>query len=247
VIELKWSFYLVSHFSSRLITSSVEPNWRQSVITADDLIVQRGDIYLCTKVNFSVSSGQILHVQGSNGIGKTTLLMLLAGLLSTSEIQHKKKSLVWAVNSPSDWPILYIGHLAGLNSGLSVRENLEFLQGVNIDTCDDLSIALDWAGLYGYEDVAFSSLSSGQKRRVSLARLRMSSNPDALWILDEPFNALDKVMTTRLCERLALHAQNGGRVILTSHQTFELNVQTLNLEQFALRNDEESQQFESHG
>jgi heme exporter protein A len=234
----------VNHLTNSLIASPTEPSWRASALVARDLTIQRGDIVLCWQVSFNLSSDQILHIQGQNGIGKTTLLMMLAGLLPTSEVHRDKKTLVWADATASDWPILYIGHLAGLNATLSVRENLEFLQGINAASVERLSAALDMVGLSGYEDVAVSRLSSGQKRRVSLARLWMSSDPDALWLLDEPFNALDAAMTMRLCERLALHAENGGRVILTSHQTFMLSVQTLNLEQFALPQDAERGEFD---
>jgi heme exporter protein A len=229
---------LINLTSSNLNVTAA-PRWRESVIVATNLTTRRGDIRLCTQVNFSVASGQILHIQGQNGIGKTTLLMMLAGLLPSSETHQNVHSLVWADSSAADWPVLYIGHLSGLNSVLSIRENLTFLQGINPSAGEDISVALDRVGLLGYEDVAVSRLSSGQKRRVSLARLWLSSDPDTLWLLDEPFNALDAAMTKRLCERLALHAAVGGRIVLTSHQTFMLSVQTLDLETFAYTQDNE--------
>jgi heme exporter protein A len=245
VIVNEWSFFLLANLLDSGLIRATEPPWRESVLIASDLTIRRGDLLLCTQVNFRVSSGQILHIRGQNGIGKTTLLMMLAGLLPTSEIHEDKKRLVWAQATAVDWPVLYIGHLAGLNSGLSVAENLEFLQGINTSSEEGLSAALDQVGLSGYEDVAVSRLSSGQKRRVSLARLWLSNDSDTLWLLDEPFNALDAAMTRRLCQRLALHAELGGRVILTSHQTFMLSVQTLDLEQFAIAKDEEIGDFET--
>ena len=236
--------FLVSLLDSGLIATT-QQRWRESALVATDLTILRGDLLLCTQVNFRVSSGQILHIRGQNGIGKTTLLMMLAGLLSTSETQQDKKILVWADAIAADWPVHYIGHLAGLNSGLTVAENLEFLQGINTSSEEGLSAALDQVGLSGYEDVAVSRLSSGQKRRVSLARLWMSNDPDTLWLLDEPFNALDAAMTMRLCQRLAVHVEQGGRVILTSHQPFMLSVDTLDLEQFVWARDEEIGEFET--
>ena len=228
---------LVSHESTE---SAGKLSWRTSVLVAQNLTIERGDLQLCSQVSFNIASGQILHIQGPNGIGKTTLLMMLVGLLPTPKIYLKNRALDWAGMSTSEWPVLYIGHLAGLNAELSVRENLVFLQGINTASCMNLSRALDIVGLSGYEDVAISRLSSGQKRRVSLARLWLSHDPEALWLLDEPFNSLDVSMTRLLSERLALHAEGGGRVILTSHQAFMFSVQTLDLEQFALTEGEEN-------
>jgi heme exporter protein A len=245
VIVNEWSFFLLTSLLDSGLIGATEPRWRESTLIASDLTIRRGDLQLCSQVGFSLSSGQILHIRGQNGIGKTTLLMMLAGLLPTSETHQDKKLLVWADATAADWPVLYIGHLAGLNSGLTVGENLEFLQGINAGSDEGLSAALDRVGLSGYEDVAVSRLSSGQKRRVSLARLWLSNDSDTLWLLDEPFNALDAAMTMRLCQRLALHAELGGRVILTSHQPFMLSVHTLDLELFAIAKDEEIGEFET--
>lgn len=233
---------LVSH---ELAESASKLSWRTSMLVAQNLTIERGDLQLCSQVSFNVTSGQILHVQGPNGIGKTTLLMMLAGLLPASENHLKDGSLDWAGVPISEWPVLYIGHLVGLSAGLSVRENLAFLQGINTNSGANLSLALDMVGLSGYEDVTISRLSSGQKRRVGLARLWLNHDSESLWLLDEPFNALDVGMTRRLSERLAQHVERGGRIILTSHQALTLSVQTLDLGQFALPQDEESVGIES--
>lgn len=218
-----------------LVKSAFETSWRSTALIATNLAVARGDTVLCSHVSFSVSNGQILHVQGQNGVGKTTLLMILAGLLPVSDDGRRyKQTLVWANLPASEWPVLYIGHLAGLNAGLSVRENLEFLQGLNTGSMEQFSVALDHVGLSGYEDITLSRLSSGQKRRVSLARLWLRHDADVLWLLDEPFNSLDARMTMKLSERLAEHAERGGRVILTSHQALTIPVQILDLDEFVL-------------
>ncbi len=232
---------LVSHESTE---SAGKLSWRTSVLVAQNLTIERGDLQLCSLVSFKIVGGQILHIQGPNGIGKTTLLMILAGLLPTPESHLKNRSLDWAGMSTSEWPILYIGHLAGMNAGLSVRENLTFLQGIN-DSNANLSLALDMVGLSGYEEVVISRLSSGQKRRVSLARLWMENGPDALWLLDEPFNSLDTMMIRRLSERLDQHVSRGGRVILTSHQALTISVQALDLGQFALSQNDENTEVEN--
>ncbi len=209
-----------------------ELSWRANTLIAKNLNVARGDTLLCSQVTFNLASGQILHVQGQNGVGKTTLLMILASVLPVPMDRRDERSLVWANLPVLDWPILYIGHLSGLNSQLSVRQNLEFLQGLHQKSTTRLSAALDCVGLSGYEDVVVSRLSSGQQRRVSLARLWLCDDSDALWLLDEPFNALDASMTKTLRERLVMHVERGGRIILTSHQALMIHAQTLNLDQY---------------
>ena len=192
---------------------------------AKDLQIIRGDVLLSDSLTFAVESGQILHIQGHNGAGKTTLMMMLAGLLPVAQTS----TLSWSGVKPIEWPVLYIGHRIGLNSSLSVRQNLAFLQALNKGLSVDLSFALEAVGLAGYEDTPVAQLSSGQKRRVALARLWLTSHSNELWLLDEPFTALDQVMIERLCLRLLTHAERGGRVILTSHQTLTIPCQILDL------------------
>ncbi len=203
-------------------------------LVAKNLTIARGDKELCSQVNFTFSSGQILHIQGPNGIGKTTLIMMLAGLIPVSD----KTQLIWGDSPREDWSVLYIGHMIGLNVALSVRENLKFVQSLNSDSCANLDAALNAVGLSGYEDINVAQLSSGQKRRVSLARLWLSEDADRLWLLDEPFTALDTAMAKRLSERLIEHTKRGGRVILTSHQPLSIPVEILNLERYALQHDD---------
>lgn len=205
-------------------------------LVANDLTIARGDNVLCLHVSFTISSGQILHIQGPNGIGKTTLMMMLAGLIPVPNLDKTK--LMWGDQTPEDWSVLYIGHLSGLNTGLSVRENLRFVQSLNSDSDANLDMALNAVGLSGYEDITVSQLSSGQKRRVSLARLWLTDDADRLWLLDEPFTALDAVMANRVSERLMEHTKAGGRVILTSHQPLNIPVEVLRLEQHAVQHDD---------
>lgn len=205
-------------------------------LVANDLTIARGDNVLCLHVSFTISSGQILHIQGPNGIGKTTLMMMLAGLIPVPSLDKTK--LMWGDQTPEDWSVLYIGHLSGLNTGLSVRENLRFVQSLNSDSDANLDMALNAVGLSGYEDITVSQLSSGQKRRVSLARLWLTDDADRLWLLDEPFTALDAVMASRVSERLMEHTKAGGRVILTSHQPLNIPVEVLRLEKYAVQHND---------
>lgn len=181
----------------------------------NDVRVMRGDIRLCGPLTVSIDAGQIWQIAGPNGTGKTTLLMMLAGLLPI-----QSGAACWRKQPPVDWPTLYIGHLAGLNAALTVQENLAFLAalGGGADcTSTELLHALAMTGLAGYEQVPVARLSSGQKRRVGLARLWLP-HAAPLWLLDEPMTALDVQMIARLNQRLADHAATGGRVLLTSHQ-----------------------------
>ena len=195
-------------------------------LTLDDVQVMRGDIRLCGPLSCVIEAGQIWHIAGPNGTGKTTLLMMLAGLLP---IQYGAAQ--WHTQQPNDWPTLYMGHLAGLNAALTVQENLAFLAALDGQahcTTAQLQQALAMVGLAGYEQVAVARLSSGQKRRVGLARLWLPA-PALLWLLDEPMTALDVHMIERLNQRLAEHAAHGGRVILTSHQTVDVVSHVLDL------------------
>lgn len=184
-------------------------------LVLNDVRVMRGDIRLCGPLTVSIDAGQIWQIAGPNGTGKTTLLMMLAGLLPI-----QSGAACWRKQPPADWPTLYIGHLAGLNAALTVQENLAFLAalGEGADcTSTELLHALAMTGLAGYEQVPVARLSSGQKRRVGLARLWLP-HAAPLWLLDEPMTALDVQMIARLNQRLADHAATGGRVLLTSHQ-----------------------------
>ncbi len=229
-------FFLTVFKFSRAVQPTMENRLRSHVLTAKNLTIARGDMVLCSAVDFSVASGQILHIQGSNGIGKTTLMMMLAGLIPLSNVD--KATIMWGDQKPEDWSVLYIGHLIGLNAGLSVRENLRFVQRLNSVSDATLDMALNAVGLSGYEDITVAKLSSGQKRRVSLARLWLTEDADQLWLLDEPFTALDAVMANRVSERLIEHTKAGGRVILTSHQSLKISVEILSLDQYSVQHDD---------
>lgn len=177
-----------------------------------------------------MTAGQVWQLVGENGTGKTTLLLMLAGILPV-----QSGRLIWRGQPASEWSAIYIGHASGLNSSLSVLDNLKFLCGLNAQsvTTDQLFAAVEQVGLAGYESVPVARLSSGQKRRVQLARLWLL-NPAELWLLDEPLTALDVQMVAALNTRLTAHAQGGGRVILTSHQPVTAVTHQLDLHAFRL-------------
>lgn len=183
----------------------------------------RGDRELFTDLSFRLESSQLMLLEGRNGSGKTTLLRALCGLYMPD-----KGEVLWGGASIKKQDeafrreLLYLGHLNAIKADLSVLENLRFntLLAGEVATEDELMAALDTIGLFAFEDYPTSQLSQGQKRRVALARLLLSKA--TLWILDEPFVALDVAAVELLQSILAKHVENGGMVILTTHQEVPL-------------------------
>ena len=183
----------------------------------------RGDRELFTNLSFTLEKGQLMMLEGRNGSGKTTLLRALCGLYlpDEGEILWQGKTIK---KQDEDYrqELLYLGHLNAIKADLTVLENLRFnslLAGESVSD-DDLMDALDTIGLFAFEDFPTSQLSQGQKRRVALARLLVSKA--TLWILDEPFVALDIGAVELLQSIIAKHVENGGMVILTTHQEVPL-------------------------
>ncbi len=183
----------------------------------------RGDRELFTDLSFSLQENQLMTLEGRNGSGKTTLLRALCGLYlaDQGEILWKGET-IRKQDEAYRCDLLYLGHLNAIKPDLSVLENLRIntlLAGESV-THTELMDALDTIGLYAFEDFPTSQLSQGQKRRVALARLLISKAK--LWILDEPFVALDVAAVELLQSIIAKHVDNGGMVILTTHQEVPL-------------------------
>lgn len=183
----------------------------------------RGDRELFADLSFSLQANQLMMLEGRNGSGKTTLLRALCGLYlaDQGEILWRGETIK-KQDEAYRCDLLYLGHLNAIKPDLSVLENLRIntlLAGENV-THAELMDALDTIGLYAFEDFPTSQLSQGQKRRVALARLLISKAK--LWILDEPFVALDVAAVELLQSIIAKHVDNGGMVILTTHQEVPL-------------------------
>ncbi|UNK29592.1 cytochrome c biogenesis heme-transporting ATPase CcmA [Serratia plymuthica] len=188
------------------------------MLEAKSLSCVRDERTLFSELSFTVKPGEIIQVEGPNGAGKTSLLRILAGLAQpeSGEVCWRgQNTLRHRENYHQD--LLFLGHQPGIKTMLTPFENLQFYQAVRAAP-DRQAIwrALEQVGLVGYEDLPVAQLSAGQQRRVALARLWLSECP--LWILDEPLTAIDKQGVAELISLFEQHAQQGGMVLLTTHQ-----------------------------
>jgi heme exporter protein A len=198
----------------------VSGNPGDPLLAVYDLCLERGGRELFRNLAFAVLPGQLLQVDGPNGAGKTSLLRILAGLSRYGFTGRVERSA----------PPLYLGHQPAVKALLTPRENLAWhVAGESAYDSRQIEDALARVGLYGYEDVPSHALSAGQHRRVNLARLYLSARP--LWLLDEPFTAIDRGGVAELEALLVAHVERGGAVIMTSHQQLRVDyrVQMLSL------------------
>jgi heme exporter protein A len=193
------------------------------MFSVSNLSCTRGDKHLFAGVSFTLASGQWLHLEGDNGVGKTSLIRILCGLsaLEQGEITWKNQPVA---QNPDDFrrDLAYLGHQLALKEDLTPLENLSVSAAI-VGQPMSLSVAmaaLAKLGLRGREHLPLRVLSQGQKRRAALARLLSSTAK--LWILDEPFVALDLAAQQVLTGVLNAHLQNQGMVLLTSHQAVAL-------------------------
>jgi len=186
-------------------------------LAVEQLLCIRDDRVLFENLNFSLLAGQLLQIEGRNGSGKTSLLRILCGLTLPAEGRVCWNQLDIQEMSAVYWANLaYIGHAPGVKGDLTPLENLVIARSLaNQATKHDLMDILEHVGLYGFEDVPTRTLSAGQQRRVALARLL--ANQAQLWILDEPFTALDQSAIKMVENWLEQHAEQGGMAVVTSH------------------------------
>ena len=180
----------------------------------------RGERTLFDDVSAQVQAGQMLRVQGENGAGKTSLLRMVCGLAAPAQGE-----ILWlgqrigTLREEFNLQLVYLGHAPALKDDLSALENLQASGGLAGLSCSehDAAAALAGAGLRGRERLPARVLSQGQRKRAALARLALS-HVAALWVLDEPFNALDDAACVWLQGLIGAQLGRGGVVVLTSHQ-----------------------------
>jgi heme exporter protein A len=199
------------------------------VLQGINLSCIRDDRLLFNSLTFELASGQVLLLEGRNGSGKTSLLRILCGFREPDSGQ-----VLWcgeAINSSQYYAdMAYVGHLDGLKKELTVWENLMMSLALSQTGHYSILQALTRVNLAGYEDTPVQALSAGQKRRLSLARLLVTRN--YLWILDEPFTALDKQGIALIETLMTEHCANGGLIVLTSHH--EINLHDVNVQRICL-------------
>jgi len=193
------------------------------MLSTHDLACLRGDRRLFRDLSISLAPGRLLRVEGANGSGKTSLLRLLAGLAlpAAGEVRWQGRPIRRQREAYAQ-ALVYLGHLGGLKDELTPLENLR----IEADLCglpapaDALQAALDHWGLARQAALPLRVLSAGQKRRAALARLNLATAP--LWILDEPFNALDVDAVAALGRRIEAHLARGGLAVVTSHMALPI-------------------------
>lgn len=177
-------------------------------LTVRQLSIARGDRVLFSGLDFDLPAGEALHVQGRNGVGKTSLLETLSGLRQAEAGE--------ILPAPEAGQFHWLGHRNALNAALTPRENLQFWCGLNAVGDTAVAEALGRVGIKRAGDRPCGQLSAGQKRRAALARLLLQKRE--WWFLDEPLAALDDEGVALFSGLLSEHLRAGGSAILTSHQ-----------------------------
>jgi len=203
-------------------------------ISADGLCVEkvhvwRGDRHVLKAVSLEVGPGELLHISGPNGTGKTTLLRVVSGLLRPEQggVAWRGKSIT---SAPTDYQneLAYASHEPALKSDLTALENLRFMVGLKRRvTLSDLRASLERTGVAGCADLPARVLSAGQRRRVAMARVLACRA--ALWLLDEPFTNLDASGSAVMSALLEEHIEQGGLALVVAHHDLNLSAETRHL------------------
>ena len=198
-------------------------------LQAYQLACTRGERQLFNDINFEINAGDAMRVAGANGSGKTSLLRLLCGLSfpAAGQVRWRGRN-IRAVREEFCSQMIYLGHANGVKDDLIAWENVVIASTLsgNPVSRDEAYGALEQLGLTRAADLPTRALSQGQRKRVALARLRLTMKTP-LWILDEPFTALDQNAVTELCGTLNQHLAQGGMVVYTTHQEIELSAHRL--------------------
>lgn len=205
--------------------SKQENNKNMMSLEVRDLACIRDDRALFSQLDFDLSSGKLLLIEGDNGSGKTSLLRILCGIrlpeqgTVTWHKSNQQQNYQVSAHSNESYAgdMAFLGHLDGNKLDLTVTENLEFSSSLALGNDQTIDAVLERVGLKHFDDLQVSNLSAGQRRRLALARLLLSGA--GLWILDEPFTALDKKGIEMVEREINLHLAEGGLVVMTSHHS----------------------------
>jgi len=184
-------------------------------LIAENLAGERGGEPVFSGVSFSLSEGEGLVVTGPNGSGKSTLLRIVAGLLPSAAGAIRLETHAENETPPVASACHYLGHGNAMKTALSVEENLRFWQEFAGEPHLSVSEALDVIGLPQVASLPYGYLSTGQKRRVSIAKLLVSYRP--IWLLDEPTAGLDRASEAQFAALVKAHLEDGGIAIAATH------------------------------
>lgn len=188
----------------------------------------RGERRLFAGISFRLNGGEMLWLQGTNGAGKTSLLRMLCGLTpaASGEICWRGQP-IGGLGEAFRGELCYLGHQNAIKDDLTPLENVLSAAKLADEALDEEAAldALERVGLRGREDLACRYLSQGQKRRVALARLVHEKR--ALWVLDEPYVALDRAAVDLVAGLIGAHLQRGGLAVLTTHQAVPVSAGAL--------------------
>jgi heme exporter protein A len=195
-------------------------------LTAEKLACTRGSRRLFEGLSFRVTAGQALALEGANGAGKTSLLRLVAGFLPqvSGRVFVTENGNEIAEPEERGRYIGWLGHHDALKASFTVAEQLAFFGKLH-GRSGDLPALLEQVGLTRQAQLPCRYLSAGQRRRLALARLLLTARP--LWLLDEPFAALDITGKALVARLIALHCGQGGMVIAATHEPLGLGNETL--------------------
>jgi heme exporter protein A len=188
-----------------------------SLLDVSDLSFFRNDEKVFGPLNFSLSAGHALLIEGDNGAGKTTLLRVLAGLLQafTGDIYFSGQTSRHLLKKP----LAYLSHKPCHKADLSCMENLDYFRKLTVrESTQNISHALQSVGLGGYDDTLARQLSAGQSKRLALSRLLI--NPMPIWLLDEPYANLDLAGIALVNSLIQKHIEQEGAVLITTHGAY---------------------------
>ena len=204
------------------------------MLLANNIVFNRGNKKILNKVSLTLSPKKIIHVTGNNGAGKTTLLKIITQILEPS-----KGEVFWDGKNIKKNPFIlyknltYIMDKTSSNTNLTVYENILFWMKLfsSSRSLDEMESILELLSLYDYNNTLVSSLSYGEIKKLELARLIIEQKK--IWVLDEPYIALDQISINLINETFINHAKLGGMIIFTSHIPADIpNLKNLHLENY---------------